>query len=126
MKFKILYVCLGLLAISTILLLVYILSPKPYVCESIHLNDVLVAWGENDIIPDEETARRIADIIIEAQFDNIDDDSVWCRDYVVVTFDEQKYEWTVHYRFPPDTMGEGIKIYLRKDNGMVRDLWFGW
>lgn len=117
-KIKISYVWLGVLSLSVILLSVYILIQKP-ICERIHIDDNMKLWGTKDAVPDEKTAKKIADIIIDAQsgFEPI-------FDYTVeVNYNADKNEWELLYH-PGAVSGGGITIHLRKDNGMVTDFWF--
>ena len=133
MKEKIVYVLLGIFLTSTILLSVYVAISKPHECEYVHLDDVLRAWssweGENDVVPDEETARKIADVVIEVRNKIRGEEYKYIEDEIIVIFNEQNYEWEVHYPYQTETengwsLGWGTIILIRRDNGMIRDVGF--
>lgn len=123
-KKKIIYVCLGISLILNILTVGYIVR-----------NRLFLAWYEQtywynidrtgNVVPDEETAKRIAEAVIEA-------DELWNwepwgdsdEDYEIeISFDEETYWWKVAYR-PKLPEGaillDGDKIvWIRKDNGWI-------
>lgn len=118
MKRKILYICLGIMMLIDGALGMYILEREP-VCDRTHWSDV---DRTKDIVPDEETGRRIA----EASFKR--EKSAWGYheelDYQVeVTYDELSYEWIVTYDVVPPEGGfvlDGRRIFgVRRDNGYV-------
>lgn len=116
MKYKILF-CGWLLSIFIIIILcVYIVKREP-VCEQVHLD---VIDRSKELIPDEETALKIADAII-----SVDKDVEWNEDFtyeVSVSFDEEAYEWLVTYgpTMPGKVIFDGGKyIWIRKDTGQV-------
>jgi hypothetical protein len=125
-KTKILYTCLGLLISSTVLLSVYIATLKPDVCGRVHLDDVLTVWnswvGEYDIVPDEETARKIADIVIETRNKIMSSESSIDMNNVSIIFNEKNNEWEVYYGLKEWVLGWGTIIYIRRDNGMIVDI----
>jgi len=119
---RILCVCLGVSIILIILLSVYIVAHEPS-CERIHLDDNLKLWETIDAVPDEDTARKIADIIIE---------NLWSIHFanepeyefsVQISFDDDSYAWEVYYTpIPPEgyvIAGGGRTIHIRKDCGMI-------
>lgn len=133
MKIKALYVVVGLLTLSTSLLATFIIVSKYFVsdicfvCEDRYFGnstgDNTQLWGTTDAIPDKETARKIADIIIERQV--LDKDNyVFVKDNVEITFDKQKNEWLLYYG-SGWTFGGDVTICLRRNNGAVTYLMFG-
>lgn len=125
MKTNILYSCIGLLLVSVISLSVYIAIRKP-VCERIHIDDNMKLWGTKDAIPNEETAKKIADIIIEAQ-SGFSEHLKLDYDFEI-SFNEQNNAWEVYYSpIPPEGYlieGGGIEIHIKRDSGMVAGLVF--
>jgi hypothetical protein len=92
---------------------------KP-VCEHIHLDGYNQLWGYVDAVPNEETAKKLADIIIEAQSGFIPD-IVYDYD---ISFNVGNNTWVVKYRplHPDESMlfWDGERhISIRKDSGMV-------
>ncbi len=117
MKKSVLIICLGLSFLVNALLCNYIAKRQP-VCERRHLEDIN---RTGNLIPDEETAKKIAEVIIDA-----DENWVWDEGYTYyadVKFDEESYEWVVSYypKLPPGAiMLDGEKIvWIRKDNGLI-------
>lgn len=123
-KKKIIYVCLGISLILNILTVGYIVR-----------NRLFLAWYEQtywynidrtgNVVPDEETAKRIAEAVIEA-------DELWTwepwgdsdEDYEIeISFDEETYRWKVAYlpKLPEGAiLLDGDKIvWIRKDNGWI-------
>lgn len=116
MKFKFLF-CGWLLSILAIIALcVYIVKTEP-VCERAHLDEI---DRSKELIPDEETALKIADAVI-----SVDKDVVWDENYtyeVSISFDEETYEWLVTYgpMVPGKVVFDGGKyIWIRKDSGQI-------
>ncbi len=119
MKNKILSLWFGL----SLLLIVNIINCKPE-CERLHLYDV--EKGRN-IIPDEETAKEIAYILVEANSGFEDSEFYYEAE---VSFNEETKEWEVI--FSPRTYdgkfildGEKI-VHLNRDSGIVTFLFCGW
>lgn len=123
MKLKFLYVCIGVLTISTILLAVYIVNSNFFikniciVCNRSLSSDSMQLWGTTDAIPDEEIARKVADVIIERVV--LEEGNTWYKDNVEITFDEKKNEWKLYYWNQEYTADGSIEICLRRDNGTV-------
>jgi hypothetical protein len=128
MKIKILYVCISVLTIYAILSTMYIAITKPWAEENMQL------WGMTDAIPNEETARGVADAIIAAKpvygyeswFDYV---LAQGHDfYAEIRFHAEKNEWLLFYSHitPAEyfVLG-GVEIRLRRDNGAVTGFWFG-
>jgi hypothetical protein len=126
----ILYACLSILTISVMLLVVRIFVAKPYVDSNMKLCIGI------DIIPDEETARQVADVIVasrhyfefaESWFDDIRDSGHNYR--VDIYFHEESNEWVLSYiRLNSEEratfFGGGIGIRLCRDCGMITEfLW---
>ena len=117
MKMKVLYICLGISLFINLALGNYIVKWEP-VCEKVHLDDI---DRTKDIVPNEKTAIKIADAVIES-----DDYWSWEEDItydVHATFDEYRYEWFVNYH-PVIEEGAywldgGKNVRIRRDNGMV-------
>ena len=121
MKTKIMYSCLGVLLISVISLSIYIAVHKS-ICDRIHLDDNMKLWGSEDIVPNEETAKMIADIIIGSKSWFTEGENY----NVSIDFIEEQYEWEIYYRpIPPEgyeILGGVILIYIKKDSGMITGL----
>ena len=120
-KIKIFYICLALIAVLFACYYVYTAFNKP-ICERQHLDDELKLWGREDAVPNEETARKIADVIVDSH-DGFAED----REYIVeINFNEKRYEWQLYYYInPPEgysVLGGEIKISIRKDCGMITNL----
>lgn len=116
MKTKILFGGWMLSIFIIIILGTYIVKSEPK-CDRKHLDEI---DRSKELIPDEETALKIADAII-----SVDKDVEWDEDFtyeVSVSFDEETYEWLVMYA--PTIPGKvvfdgGNYIWIRKDNGYV-------
>lgn len=118
MKSRILYIFFCISLVVNLLLCVCVIKQK-IDCESNHPNGI---DKTRSMIPDEETAERIAKVFL----DTIEGDWGWEEgvEYeVYVSFDADKYEWVVHYspKAPEGYMTiDGAKIVgVRKDNGML-------
>lgn len=91
MKTKILFGGWLLSILIIIILGTYIVKSEPK-CERKHLDEI---DRSKELVPDEETALKIADAIISG-----DKDVEWDEDFtyeVSVSFDEETYEWLVMY-----------------------------
>ena len=123
---------LSILANAFLLIIVMALSismlvpkPEPY-CDRLHCDGKLQSWEVNGIVPDEETAIKIADAIIKTQSKVI---SEWFGDNqgfnADVSFNEQKNQWElVYYQTPQKGMGGDIIIHIMRDCGMVTEFGF--
>ena len=117
MKMKILYSCLGIFFLIILSLGNHIVKQEP-VCEREHLDEI---DRTKDIVPNEETARKIAESIIEA-----DKQWIWEENIIYeidITFNELNYEWFVDYH-PEIEEGAywldgGKNVRIRRDNGLV-------
>ena len=127
MKRKILYICLAILMLIDGALVNYILEREP-VCDRTHLSDV---DRTKDIVPDEETAIRIAEANLKTKI------SGWNShgdiDYQIeVIYDEPSYEWIVIYEVAPPEgkfVLDGTKVLgVRRDYGHVYWYadWYKW
>ncbi len=121
---KVLFGCLIVSVCLNIFLGVYIIGSKKIV-----LSEWIYVWKymngidrNRDMIPDEETALKIAEAIIEA-------DEYWTWEEnvnyeVEVTFHEEPYEWFINYHpeLPEGAfiVDGGKNISIRRDNGLVR------
>ena len=117
---KIIYVSLGISLILNVLMMIYIVRNKL----SLEVFEQNYWYGidrTGNLVPDEETAQRIAEAIIEA-------DELWTwdtdEDYELeITFDEQSYRWEVAYQPKiPEGMilvDGGKYVWIRKDNGRI-------
>ena len=94
------------------------------ICDRIHLDDNLQLWGREDAVPDEETAKRIADIIIEAQ-EGFGLKALYPSfEYeIIVKYNDRYNQWELYYS-PGPSAGGGIIINIRKDCGMITGLTF--
>ena len=119
---KLLYICLNALIIAVISLILHISA-----------NRNMPLWGKHDAIPNEDVAKKVADIIIEAQMDRMeisnDQRLIYDFENVEITYNNKQNEWKVYYLPKPlDGVypeGGDITIYLRRDSGMVTSLGFG-
>ena len=120
MKMVIMYVCLGVLTAMVISLSLFIRFRVP-VCDRPHMEDIRQLWGRADAVPDEVTARRISDAVIDAQSGFGER-----QEYdVTISFDEGRNSWSIYYQPTPLTgFGGGISIGIRRDNGMISGLAF--
>lgn len=118
MKRKVLYICLGIFMLIDSALVNYILEREP-VCERTHWSD---ADRSKDIVPDEETAMRLA----EASFRM--EKSGWgyqedVNYQVEVDYHEPSYEWIVTYAIAAPKgyiYLDGTRTFgVRRDNGLV-------
>ena len=114
MKSKILYICLGISLLINIILSVCVVNLRNTNGNKIDRT--------RSMVPDEKTAERIA----EAYLDTLEGILGWEENVeyeAEITFDEENYEWIVHYRpkVPEGYMVlDGAKIVgVRKDNGML-------
>lgn len=115
-KLKILFLGWLFSIFIIIILCVYIVKREP-VCERVHLDEI---DRSKELIPDEETALKIADAVIA-----VDKEVEWdkeCTYEASVSFDEETYEWLVTYgpSKPDKVIFDGGKyIWIRKDNGWI-------
>lgn len=117
MKVKVLYVCLCISILICASLGHYIVKHKP-VCERVHLDDI---DRTKDVVPDEETALRIAEAIVDShEYWEWEEDV----DYEVeILFNEMNYEWSVQWQ-PPIPEGAimldgGKTVFIRRDTGAI-------
>lgn len=118
MKRKILYICLSASIFINALLVIHIINMKPS-CEHIHYSDI---DRTKDIVPDEETARRIAETVLRMRkyAFRLKEEHTY---YTEITYNEAGHEWIVNfslnapgeYRF----LDGGIIVGVRRDNGVV-------
>lgn len=106
----------------TTIVIVITISVCIYITNYKQQNEKL--WGTTDVISDEETAEKIAYILIDKLFGFNEN-----RDYgVEVSFNDESYAWEVKY-FPLLSLAEkeqnigilggGRYIHIRKDSGKV-------
>ncbi|MCL2086271.1 MAG: hypothetical protein FWH05_01595 [Oscillospiraceae bacterium] len=121
---KILYVVISILFITNISLSLCLIFQKP-VCERLHLDYETDAPVEIDRVPDAETAKKIADIIIGTT-PSYDPELYY--DIYEVNFMEEDNLWQVLYHPHPGYTDDGfitsavcfsLSFYIRKDNGMI-------
>jgi hypothetical protein len=71
-------------------------------------------WGYEDVVPDEETAIKIADTIVEA-LSGFNSRLTYVHN---VSFDDERNIWVVYYN--PGAVASGpLYIHIRRDSGMV-------
>ena len=120
MKNKILSLCLGFSLLLIAILCFCFLRYKPE-CERLHLDDV-VEKGRN-IIPDEETAKEIAYVLVEANL-GFEDLGFYEAE---VNFNEETNEWEVFFHQMTyegeHILGGGRVVHLNRDSGMVTELY---
>ena len=118
MKNKILYACISISILINALLVIHIINMEPP-CEHIHYDDI---DKTNDIVPDEETARRIAETVLRME------KSAWglkedYNYYTDITYNEAGHEWIVYFDLNPPgefSILDAERIAgVRRDNGMV-------
>lgn len=122
MKRKIIYICLSASILINALLVIHVINMDP-LCEHIHYDDI---DRTKDIVPDEETARRMAEAVLRME------KSAWglkedCNYYTDINYNEAGHEWIVYFDLnPPGEVGilDAERIAgVRRDNGMV--LYYG-
>lgn len=120
MKEKILCLCLGISLILNIFTVSYIVRNGLLLelYEQAHWYNI---DRTQNVVPDEETAKRIAEAVIDA-------DELWTwdpdSDYEMeISFEEDTYRWKVAYRPKiPEGMilvDGGKYVWIRKDNGWI-------
>ena len=129
MKAIFLYACVAVLLSAVISLTIYIASPKTLPeCERLHFDDNLKLWGTIDAVPNKETAKKIADLIIYEYLIKYDEVFAPEEYYSEIGFNDQSNEWVIYYApIPPEGLGitgEGMIIYIRRDCGMITELGF--
>lgn len=111
----------SLLIIAVLCFYIARCEPK---CERIHLDEVMEE-GRN-IIPDEETAKEIAYILVEANL-GFEELGVYKSR---VSFNEKTNEWEVFfYQMTFDgqyILGGGRVVVINKDSGMITALYCDW
>ena len=120
MNTKALYIIIGVLSAVVISLLIYAVC-KPISCNRLHFDDNLQLWETTDAVPDEETALKIADTIIEAQSAPHRRFNPDFNYETNIAFNSQTNEWEIYYD-PGRVKGRGIWIRIRKDCGMITEL----
>ncbi|EOS75091.1 hypothetical protein C819_02732 [Lachnospiraceae bacterium 10-1] len=109
MKNRIKLIFLGTFFVIIICLLVYTIRRTPK-CNRVHI-DEMIAFG----VPDEEVARKIADVVVGIGEEKIYD--------VTVHFDKESDEWIITYlpkRSSKDDKLSGQKVVkIRKDIGTI-------
>jgi hypothetical protein len=120
MKKTIAFSSVTVLIISSIVLNIYLLSR---LSSENNNNEYGQLWGTTDCIPDEATAKKVADIVIEAHAMFGDFELGYD---VTVESDDKRNEWVVMYRPIPEEgytyEGGDIEFRIRKDNGTVTTL----
>lgn len=120
---KFLFICLGI-SFMIILVLSYHIAEHESTCDNIKLEKL---YKDRCLIPDEETAKRISDIIIEA---NGGFEEGWYYGSNV-EFDQMTNEWKVVYikesldRSHFFLHDEAI-VYINKDSGIITALYCAW
>lgn len=115
MKMKILYLGLIILFTIIVLLLAYIFQINRNMSLGELLDNNQQIWGEVDAVPNEDTAIKIANIILEAQ-------SGFSEEYtynIEVSFNEQSNTWEVYYAPAASVLGGGIKVHIQRSNGAI-------
>ncbi len=133
MKTKFLYGCIGMLLVALISLSAYIAtlqrgSDTKLFEEYNQTEDSRQLWGTTDAIPDAETAKRIADIILEAHSMINNNSAVVISGYdVKIVHDDVSNEWHVTYTpIQPDEgviLGGTLGCHIRRDNGAITELY---
>lgn len=119
-KKGIIYACLGISLILNILSVGYIVRNGLLLELYVQARWYNIDRTKN-VVPDEETAKRIAEAIIDA-----DELGTWDldKDYEMeISFDEETYRWRVAYlpKLPEGAMlldGDPC-VWIRKDNGFI-------
>ena len=122
MKTVILHISIAILLAAVIILSIYTINYKSK-CDRIHLEDLsnmVKLWGTEDVVPDEETAKAIADIIVSKRGFFKDGMSYGNN----IKLDVKNCEWIIYYfPLPENTWAGGdFEIRMRKDCGMVTSL----
>lgn len=77
---------------------------------------------DESIIPDKEAAQRVAQTVVETLDEYVKGIDEGIEYEITVTFDEEKYEWVVHYMPEQEgyvIFGGEIIIRIRKDDGRI-------
>ena len=109
---KVLYILLAIL-------LAIIIGLSVHISITNHKSQNQKLWGSTDVIPDEETAEKVAYILLDKLFGLSEE-----RGYDIhISFNEETYAWEVWYApIPPEgfiLLGGNQEIHIRKDNGAV-------
>lgn len=119
MKRKILSICLGVSLTLNIGLAGFLIRRGPS-CEYTHFHEI---DRTKDVIPDEETARRMAEVYLD-DFFGFHKDMELPYD-AEITFDEAKYEWTVIFSLEGSEDGRWLDgswfVTMRRDYGTAAD-----
>ena len=114
-----------MLAIAVSIAIYFGLNKVPAECGRRHINDNLQLIGGRDAVPDEETARKFADIIFDSEdwlFPGSKEESALFPDgyfnTVEITFNEILNEWVVAYG-PQYAAATLLVVRVRKDCGMI-------
>lgn len=95
-------------------------------CEHIHLDEI---DRTKDVVPNANSAEKIAEIFMKSQEGKL----AWGKgiEYGVdISYDEQNYEWIVHYDANSNVEGDYMildadkEIWKRRDYGIIT--WFVW
>ncbi|MCL2108635.1 MAG: hypothetical protein FWH20_04725 [Oscillospiraceae bacterium] len=113
---KILCLCLFALLILTTSLCIHFALQKSEDEQPVYADDMKL-WGVEDAVPNEEVARKIADIIFIEHIQNHEIRDVDVHE-VYVTFKEESNEWEIIYS-PGLVAAYGAIFNIRKDNGMI-------
>ena len=116
MKNKILYACISISILINALLVIHIINMEPP-CEHIHYDDI---DKTNDIVPDEETARRIAETVLRME------KSAWglkedYNYYTDITYNEAGHEWIVIFSPKSSESDKERVVGIRKDRGIITE-----
>lgn len=117
MKNKYLKIYLGISVFIILFLLFYIIKLQHW-CEEVHLQDVV--YANQNMVPDEETAEKIAYILADVHLGFEED----CYYDVTVFFDENRNEWQVVYlKMTSDRngffLGGAPVVKIEKNTGIV-------
>ena len=124
-----LYIIMGLLVLAVISLIIYI-TVASFECTRLHYDDNLRLWGSRDAVPDEETAKKIAVIVVERQMRYLNMGyQLANRDYNhEISFNKVENQWELYLSpIPPEGtayLGAEIMVSIRKDCGMITGLVF--
>lgn len=115
MRTKILYVCLGISALLSLVLYIYIVKYDAK-CERVHLD---VINRDGDIVSEAEGAKKIAAAYLGLKEDwELQENPIYDAE---VTFDESCYEWIVIFS-PNDSESDKERVVgIRKDYGIIAE-----
>ena len=123
MKNKYIKILLGISVFIITFLFLYIMWPQNW-CGKVHLQDVVCK--SQDMVPDEKTAEKIADAIIESHggLKDLRAGFSWSAE---VDYNEKNNMWIVCYIQKREGGGwlldKGREVWIDRESGMITLIW---